>query len=310
MNLIDGLSHILPSMIKIKFIDLALFQILKGKAVKITFNLPFPSCCHLVTGQTSHTLHRQKPRHHPPPAMASAAAPTGSPFSAVPLCGGPILSPPYVLRETLTGHKHAVSAVKFSPDGALLASASADKTLRVWSVADLSLRAELSGHAAGVSDLSFSADGRFLCSASDDRTLRLWDLTTDGGAAPFKTLIGHTSYVVCCAFNPQSNLIASGGFDETVRLWDVKSSKCFRVIPAHSDPITAVDFNRDGSLIISSSYDGLCRIWDASTGRCMKTLIDDESPPVSFVKFSPNGKFVLAATLDNTLVRPLINFWF
>lgn len=97
-------------------------------------------------------------------------------------------------------------------------------------------------------------------------------------------------------------MIASGSFDETVRIWDVKMGKCLRVLPAHSDPVTAVDFNRDGSLIVSSSYDGLCRIWDASTGHCVKTLIDDENPPVSSVKFSPNGKFILAATLDSTLV--------
>ena len=36
-------------------------------------------------------------------------------------------------------------------------------------------------------------------------------------------------------------------------------------------------------------------------GQCLKTLIDDDNPPVSFVKFSPNGKYILAATLDNTL---------
>lgn len=82
----------------------------------------------------------------------------------------------------------------------------------------------------------------------------------------------------------------------------MKMGKCLRVLPAHSDPVTAVDFNRDGSLIVSSSYDGLCRVWDAATGHCVKTLIDDENPPVSSVKFSPNGKFILAATLDSTLV--------
>lgn len=46
----------------------------------------------------------------------------------------------------------------------------------------------------------------------------------------------------------------------------------------------------------------LCsRIWDTASGQCLKTLIDDDNPPVSFVKFSPNGKYILAATLDNTL---------
>lgn len=97
-------------------------------------------------------------------------------------------------------------------------------------------------------------------------------------------------------------MIVSGSFDETVRIWDVKSGKCLKVLPAHSDPVTCVDFNRDGSLIVTSSYDGLCRIWDSGTGHCIKTLIDDENPPVSFVKFSPNGNFILVGTLDNNLV--------
>ncbi|PKU31459.1 wd repeat-containing protein 5 [Limosa lapponica baueri] len=113
-----------------------------------------------------------------------------------------------------------------------------------------------------------------------------------------KTLKGHSNYVFCCNFNPQSNLIVSGSFDESVRIWDVKTGKCLKTLPAHSDPVSAVHFNRDGSLIVSSSYDGLCRIWDTASGQCLKTLIDDDNPPVSFVKFSPNGKYILAATLD------------
>ena len=88
----------------------------------------------------------------------------------------------------------------------------------------------------------------------------------------------------------QSNLLVSGSFDESVRIWDVRTGKCLKTLPAHSDPVSAVHFNRDGSLIVSSSYDGLCRIWDTASGQCLKTLIDDDNPPVSYVKFSPNGK--------------------
>ncbi len=43
------------------------------------------------------------------------------------------------------------------------------------------------------------------------------------------------------------------------------------------------------------------RIWDTASGQCVKTLIDQDNPPVSFVKFSPNGKYILAANLDSTL---------
>ncbi|CDP14622.1 unnamed protein product [Coffea canephora] len=66
-------------------------------------------------------------------------------------------------------------------------------------------------------------------------------------------------------------------------------------------PVTSVHFNRDGSLIVSGSHDGSCKIWDAASGSCLMTLIDEKVPAVSFAKFSPNGKFILVATLDDTL---------
>ncbi|KAK7463760.1 WD domain protein [Stygiomarasmius scandens] len=47
--------------------------------------------------------------------------------------------------------------------------------------------------------------------------------------------------------------------------------------------------------------DGLIRIWDADSGQCLKTLVDDDNPICSHVKFSPNSRFVLASTQDSTI---------
>ncbi|KAF2600644.1 hypothetical protein F2Q68_00010831, partial [Brassica cretica] len=84
----------------------------------------------------------------------------------------------------------------------------------------------------------------------------------------------------------------------------------YLLFKANAMPVTSVHFNRDGSLIVSGSLDGSCKIWDAKEGTCLKILIDDKSPAVSFAKFSPNGKFILVATLDSTLLSKRTQLWF
>mmetsp|Transcript_7672 Transcript_7672/g.16595 ORF Transcript_7672/g.16595 Transcript_7672/m.16595 type:complete len:336 (+) Transcript_7672:62-1069(+) len=207
--------------------------------------------------------------------------------------------PTFQLVRGLTGHTRAVASTKFNPNGSNhLATASADKTVKLWSTETGECVRTLEGHTQGISDVCWNKQGNYLCTASDDHTLKLWDVET--GKA-LKTLHGHTNFVFCCNFDPQGHLLASGSFDETMRVWDVRSGKCLREVPAHSDPITAVDFNYDGTLLVTSSLDGLLRIWDTLSGHCLKTLFDKNSPPVSAARFCPNGRFILSGSLDSKL---------
>ncbi|KAK3245952.1 hypothetical protein CYMTET_44498 [Cymbomonas tetramitiformis] len=204
----------------------------------------------------------------------------------------------YKLKFSLEGHKQSVASVKFSPDGTLLATASADHTAKLWNWSDGKLIFSFEGHEKGISDVAWTMDSQYIATASDDTTLRLWSVAEKKCLKKFE---GHTSYVFCCCFNQQGNMMVSGSFDETVRMWEVSSGSCIKVLPAHSDPVTAVHFSKDGTMIVSSSYDGLCRIWNSQNGTCLKTIIDESNPPVSHVKFSPNSKYLLMATLDHTL---------
>ena len=225
---------------------------------------------------------------------------TPSPFTCLPMYGE---------------HKRAVSSVQLAPSrltkdhAALCASASADGSVKIWdlkaseddSTEDYPLIpvSTLLGHSRGINEVCWSKGGDPFCvTASDDKTLRLWDAQTGDALVEFR---GHDNFVFCCQFNGPSNLIVSGSFDETVKLWDVRSGECVSTLPAHSDPVTAVSFNRDGSCVVSASHDGLIRIWDVCTGECLKTIFAAGNPPVSHVTYSPNGKFVLAGTLDSTM---------
>ena len=130
-----------------------------------------------------------------------------------------------------------MASVRWSPDGARLASASADGTVRIWDAEtqeeelrlDGGSAGDLGAHSQGISDVQWSFDGRLLCTCSDDKTLRLWDAAS---GECLRVLRGHTHFVMCCAFNRQGSVVASGAYDETVRLWEVKTGACVRKLPS------------------------------------------------------------------------------
>ncbi len=112
---------------------------------------------------------------------------------------------------------YAVSRIAISPDGHLLAGATADRTVRVWDETGRQLY-KLSGHKDLVEDVAFSPDGKELASASYDRTIRIWQLGSDR----HRVLRGHSGAVMRVAWRTQHELV-SGSQDGTLRLWQVPS---------------------------------------------------------------------------------------
>jgi WD40 repeat protein len=77
--------------------------------------------------------------------------------------------------QTLEGHSGPVSSVAFSPDSAQLASASHDRTVKIWDASNGKCLQTLEGHSDWVQSVAFSPDSAQLASASDDRTVKIWD---------------------------------------------------------------------------------------------------------------------------------------
>jgi WD40 repeat protein len=175
------------------------------------------------------------------------------------------------------GHDGLIQSVAVSSDGAIMATASVDGTVKVWDFAKGKETFVLKGHTGTVNSVAFNKDASILASAGADKSIRFWNPKDGKGS---KELKGHTDGVISIVFSPDGSLLASAGSDKTVRLWDVKDAKELKNLGAHEKSVYSVAFNTAGTELASTGDDGIIKIWDVKGLKEIKSMKVDLPKPV------------------------------
>lgn len=200
--------------------------------------------------------------------------------------------------QIMEGHNSWVSAVAYSPDGTVLASADVDGNIRLTNVSDPSdTRLLRKDDDETVWSVAFSPDGQWLASGGLDRTVLLWDMASPEEDPILVERLNHNIYSV--TFSPDGERLLVGDGEGHIRIWEMDELEAgSTVFQEQEGTIFSLDFSADGNILVSGDSEGEVLIWNFSDLTQSPRELEGEGVALAI---SPDDKWLATGGLDGTV---------
>lgn len=259
-------------------------------------------------------------------------------WPVVPVSSGEIYLAPEPAHVLTNPTRVGYTTARYSPNGKLIVTASADHSVQIWDAATGEPVRQLPGGTGAVLSAVFSPDNNFVAAGGVDAVARIW--RSDNGQL-VDSLSGHTArirsvayssdgkklvtagedtsarvwdlatkqsielpgvpnFVESAAFTPDGKTVMTASYAPLVRLWDTTNWQNYSILRAHADSVWSVNASSDSRWLVTASSDHTVRLWDAIRAQNVAVLRGHTSTVWSAV-FSPDNRFILTASRDKTV---------